>query len=478
MASNRTSRQRRNAAYQQPAQQVYNGQLPKDPNFVNTWDNESNPNGDNNYKDPIDYSKDYPEQPPVDAPVQRREPTPYNEMVAIQEPVQQEPTLGSRSYQSFQEYAQPFMSESRESRQTYDASPYQTAYDSQVGSINQLATNNASQVNVERQRAIEEAKAQAADETKQIEETYDPNLQVLKQSLSDRGILDSSAAGQKLIKLLTDNQDSVKRVQESLTKRTQEIEQTYSQRSAQIQQQTQAAIADQQSLLAQRLDALQKDKRVAEESKKQFEYQIYKDYQNQLDSIEQQNQEAQQQEQKMRQQAFDNELALANLTGSYQGQPTYKADQAAIDNELAQAKFEIAQLKKTGGGGGSGGGAGSNADVQQGISDIQALIAQGYTPEDAYALVSGRYSAAGKRALSQAFISAATTPVQPAVNPAAKAVLPNLPGVGGLLSTGLNALFGGKSTTAPQTAIQLTPAQRKTLQDKASAKKTVYNDPF
>lgn len=469
MASNR-SRNRRNSGYQQPVQeqQGYASVLPKDPNFVQTWDTQA----DQNYKDPIDYNRQYQEQQQETVPP-KTEPLPYSQITAEQLPIQeqQQQSPAARSYESFQEYAAPFMQQSRADRRAYDASPYQTAYESQVGSINQLATNNASQVNIERQRAIDEAKAQADDETKQIQESYDPNLQVLKQSLSDRGIFDSSAAGQKLIKLLTDNQDSVKRVQDNLSKRKSEIEQTYSQRSAQIQQQTQAAIADQQSLLAQRLDALQKDKRVAEESKKQFQYQIYKDYQNQLDSIEKQTQDAQQQEERMRQQAFENELALANLTGMYQGQPTYKAEQAGIDNELAQAKFEIAQFKKT------GGGAGSNADVQQGISDIQALIAQGYTPEDAYSLVSGRYSAAGKRALSQAFISAATTPVQPAVNPVAQAIVPNLPGLGGLLGTGINALFGKKSA-APVPAIQLNPSQRKTTQEKASAKKTVYNDPF
>ena len=426
--------------------------LPRDPNFVQTWDSQP----DQNYKDPIDYSKDSYNQP---APQPQQSITNgYN--LPAPDPARPEASPARRTYQSFDEYRNQF-SDLAPSASDFDPNPYKSAYESQVTATNQGRDVGLNQASLDRQAALDVAQKSADKQVKQIQDSYDPNLQVLKQSLSDRGILDSSAAGEKLIKLLSDNQNQVKEVNENLTTRQKEIESTYGQRTAAVQQQTAQALADQQTLLAQRLDALSKDRRIADENKKQFEYQIYQDYQKEIESINAQDRQARLDEYQMKQDALNYELQTANATGLFQGAPTMQAKQMDFENQLSQAKFDADQVaaSKKGGGGGSGGaglGSDSNA-MQSGISQIMALIELGYSPEDAYARVERNYNAAGKRALNDAFIQATTTPVD-SRSPAEMLFEET---VGGLLPwTKLNK--------TPQPLIQLDPSKRKTPQVKAS----------
>lgn len=426
--------------------------LPRDPNFVQTWDNNQQEQG---YKDPIDYSKDSYNEP---APQQQQSITNgYN--LPAPDPARPEASPARRTYQSFNDYRNQF-SDLAPSTSDFDPNPYKAAYDSQVAAANQGRDVGLNQASLDRQAALDVAQKSADKQVKQIQDSYDPNLQVLKQSLSDRGILDSSAAGEKLIKLLSDNQNQVKEVNDNLTARQKEIESTYGQRTAAVQQQTAQALADQQTLLAQRLDALSKDRRIAEENKKQFEYQIYQDYQKEVQSINEQDRQARLDEYKMKQDALDYELQIANATGMFQGAPTLQAKQMDFENQLAQAKFDADQIaaSKKGGGGGSGGaGLGSDTDaMQSGIAQIMALIDLGYSPEDAYARVERNYNAAGKRALNDAFIQATTVPVDN--RPPAQKFLEDML-IGGLMP-GLKKM--------PKPLIQLDPSKRKTPQAKTS----------
>jgi regulator of extracellular matrix RemA (YlzA/DUF370 family) len=429
--------------------------LPRDPNFVQTWDSQP----DQNYKDPIDYSRDGYSQP---APQPQQSITNgYNLPVA--DPARPEASPARRTFQSFDEYRNQFSDLAPASSATdFDPNPYKTAYEAQVAAANQGRDVGVSQATADRTAALETAQKTADKQIKQIQDSYDPNLQALKQSLSDRGILDSSAAGEKLIKLLNDNQNLVKEVNDNLVSRQKEIESTYGQRTAAIQQQTSQALADQQTLLAQRLDALSKDRRIADENKKQFEYQIYQDYQKEIESINAQDRQARLDEYQMKQDALDYELQTANATGMFQGAPTMQARQMDFENQLAQAKFDADQIaaSKKGGGGGGSGGAGLGSDegaMQEGIAQIMALIDLGYSPEDAYARIEKNYNAAGKRALNNAFIQATTVPVDNRT--AAQRLFEET--VGGLLPwTGLNK--------TPKPLIQLDPTKRKTPQVKAS----------
>ena len=414
------------------------GELPKDPNFVQTWDDTPDPN----YRDPINYGNDRPEQPQQ---AQAQESVVDNYQLPAPNPDRPSNSPASRTYQSFDDYRSQFDSP-QQKQDSYSTVPYQNAYNAQLSSLNQGKDLGLQQAQSDRQLALDQANKEAADQQKQLEEGYDPKLTQVKQFLSDRGILDSSEAGKKLLDLVNTQQQSVQKVQENLTNRTKEIETAYSQRTQQVQQQTNQAIADQQDLLAQRLDALNKDRRVDDQNKKQFEYQIYQDYQDSLDKIDAQDRQAKLDEYNMKQDALTYELNVAKTTGVFQGQPTYDAQQDAL------------KASKSGGGGSSGGGlAGAAPEIQSGLQNIQALIDQGYTPEDALALVSQGFSAAGKRALSAAFIQATTVPVD-SRSPAEMLFEET---VGGLLPwTKLNK--------TPQPLIQLDPSKRKTPQVKAS----------
>lgn len=418
------------------------GELPKDPNFVQTWDAPADPN----YRDPINYGNDRPEQQQPQQP-QQQESVVDSYQLPAPNPDRPSNSPASRTYQSFDDYRSQF-SAPEQTQDSYSARPYQNAYNAQLSSLNQGKELGLQQAQSDRQLALDQANKQAADQQKQLEEGYDPKLAQTKQFLSDRGILDSSEAGKKLLDLLNTQQKSVQDVQTNLTNRTKEIETAYSQRTQQVQQQTNQAIADQQDLLAQRLDALNKDRRVDDENKKKFEYQIYQDYQDSLDKIDAQDRQAKMDEYNMKQDALTYELNVAKTTGMFQGQPTYEAQQDAL------------KASKSGGGGSGGGGYGSGAsEIQSGIQQIQSLIAQGYTPEDAYALVAGNYSAAGKRALNSAFIQATTTPVQQ-FSPQEQ-----------LFNNTLQAAFPWSQLpdTTPKPLIQLDPTKRKTTQAKAGS---------
>lgn len=436
---------------------LYGDPLPKDPNFVETWDVNSGQENDPTYKDPIDYSRDGYSQP---APQPQQSITNgYNLPVA--DPARPEASPARRTFQSFDEYRNQFSDLAPASSETdFDPNPYKTAYEAQVAAANQGRDVGVSQATADRTAALETAQKTADKQIKQIQDSYDPNLQALKQFLGDRGVLDSTYAAERMTKLLNDNQNLIKEVNDNLVSRQKEIESTYGQRTAAIQQQTSQALADQQTLLAQRLDALSKDRRIADENKKQFEYQIYQDYQKEIESINAQDRQARLDEYQMKQDALNYELQTANATGMFQGAPTMQARQMDFENQLAQAKFDADQIaaSKKGGGGGSGGaGLGSDAGaMQEGIAQIMALIDLGYSPEDAYARIEKNYNAAGKRALNNAFIQATTVPVDNRT-PAQKFLEDTL--IGGLMP-GLKKM--------PKPLIQLDPTKRKTPQVKAS----------
>ena len=348
-----------------------NVELPKDPNFVRTWDLPAEPT-QGQYRPPI-------VDPPYEAPQQPRPLAEVRQGTLDQQPVevQQQPSLGSRTIQSFEEFSAPFLQQQQQTA-PQDPSPYYDLFNKEADFLKQMGVNNATAAQTAKDAELASLQKDFDTYNKQLEESYNPKVEALKQFLSDRGILDSSTSGVKQLDLIKQQQDAVVALQDNFNKQKQSINTLYNQRVAGIQQEMQRGILDQQNLLQQRLDKLASDKRVSEDNKLQFQYQIYSDYQDSLDAIDAQQRQARLDEYAMQQDAIQNAL----------NQAKFEYDKQFETDKFEYAKQQDAIALQNKGSGGGGGGSASYAGTSSEVEDYLATIyntvkSSGLPPEDA-----------------------------------------------------------------------------------------------
>lgn len=244
-----------------------------------------------------------------------------------------------------------------------------------------------------------------ADDIAARRATFQPELNKLKAMYNARGILNSSSFDDAVSALQGGIDEYAQKAQRELQDRLSTINETFNSRVLSLGNTYQTKIDNIQNLLTQRLDTIEKSRAATSKAKLQARMDVMKDHQTMITKIKKEYEDKAANEEKQRQQEFDNEVKMANLTGIFRGRETLATQKFAADEAYRQQQLALAIMKANKGTKKSSSSSSSSLTSSNPLAEFytkwQQKVASGINPKTAetqvVAMVSGTKNKAALR---------------------------------------------------------------------------------